>query len=116
MTAQTARSTKPRDDQPFDFNLDAVKAEVNLEPFRFNHGGKRFVMVNLNELDSWEVVALADGGDVKAMMDGFKLALGEQWEAFRAIPLKQWKLRALFTAYRKHCGLDEGESVASDGS
>jgi hypothetical protein len=40
MTTRTA-TVKP-DDKPFDFNLDAVKAEVDLTPWRVHWGGKRF--------------------------------------------------------------------------
>ena len=40
----------------------------------------------------------------------------EQWTAFRKVRLPQYKMKALFDAYREHCGLAEGESAASSDS
>ena len=41
MTTQPKRSVRRPDDQPFDFNLDAVEAEVDLIPFVFRYAGRR---------------------------------------------------------------------------
>jgi hypothetical protein len=111
VTSRTARPTP--DDQPFDFNLDAVKAEVELTPFRFHFDGRRWEMAHLQDLDIWDLVEAAEGGDVKAMLGSFKLALGDDFDDFRKIRLPQYKLTALFKAYQKHCGLEPGESAAS---
>jgi hypothetical protein len=119
MTARTA--TKP-DDQVFDFNLNTVKAEVDLTPFRFLWGTKddpnrRFTMLHLQELDVWDLVAAADGGDMAAMVGAFQAAMNaDDWKAFRATSLPQYKLKALFDAYRTFCGAAEGESPASSDS
>lgn len=111
MTSRTARTTP--DDQPFDFNLDTVKAEVELTPFRVHFDGRRWEMLHLQDLDIWDLVEAAEGGDVKAMLVAFKLALGDEFENFRKIRLPQYKLTALFKAYQQHCGLEPGESAAS---
>lgn len=109
----TRTATKPTDSEPFDFNLDAVKAEVDLAPFRIHWGGRRFEMQHLEALDIWGLLEAAEGGDSAAMVGAFREALGDQWEDFRKIKLPQYKLKALFTAYREHCGLEPGESDAS---
>lgn len=105
--------TQTADDQPFDFNLDAVQAETELRPFRFHWNGKRWEMQHLEALDVWGLMEAAEGGDTAAMTGAFREAMGKQWETFRAIRLPQYKLKALFDAYRKHCGLEPGESAAS---
>ncbi|MFC8520815.1 hypothetical protein [Streptomyces sp. NPDC057257] len=110
------------DDQPFDFNLNTVQAEVELTPFRFLWASKanpnrRFTMKHLQDLDSWELIAAAEGGDLGAMVGAFEAAMGkEQFKDFRATPIPQYKLKALFDAYRKHCGAAEGEEQASSDS
>jgi len=111
MTARTA--TKAQDDKPFDFNLDAVQSEVDLVPFRVHFDGRRFEFAHIEGLDIWDLVEAAEGGEIKAMIGVFRTSLGDQWEDFRKIKFPQYKMKALFTAYRKHCGLEPGESEAS---
>ncbi|MEW2578341.1 hypothetical protein [Streptomyces syringium] len=111
MTARTA--TRTTDDQPFDFNLDAVKAETELTPFRVHFDGRRWEMQHLEALDVWELMEAAEKGEAGAMLGAFRSALGDQYEDFRKIKLPQYKLKALFNAYRNHCGLEPGESGAS---
>jgi hypothetical protein len=111
VTSRTARPTP--DDQPFDFNLDVVKAETELTPFRFHFDGRRWEMAHLQGLDIWDLVEAAEGGDLKAMLGCTKAALGDDFDDFRKIRLPQYKLMALFKAYQKHCGLEPGESAAS---
>ncbi|WP_262702052.1 MULTISPECIES: hypothetical protein [Streptomyces] len=117
MAPRTAtRSPAAADDQPFDFNLDAVKAESELRPFRFHWDGRRFEMQHSEALDIWQLLDNAEQGEIGATLGVFQAALGEQYKDFRAKPLPQWKMKALFDAYRAHCGLAEGESAASSSS
>ncbi|MFF9240108.1 hypothetical protein ACF1AL_14915 [Streptomyces sp. NPDC014801] len=112
MTTRTA--TKP-DDQPFDFNLDTVKAESDLAPWRVHWDGRRWEFRHAEELDVWGLAEGAEAGDIGATMAIFRLALGdEQWADFRKIKLPQYKMKALFEGYKKYCGL--GESEASPAS
>jgi hypothetical protein len=114
MTTRTATAKSPTpDDQPFDFNLDAVKSEVELTPFRVHFDGRRFEFDHIEGLDIWDLVEAAEGGEIKAMIGVFRTSLGDQWEDFRRIKFPQYKMKALFTAYRKHCGMEPGESEAS---
>lgn len=121
MTARTATKS-PADDQPFDFNLNAVAAEVDLSPFRFlwatkDNPNRRFTMTHLQDLDVWELMEAAERGDMGAMIGVFQAAMSrEDWIDFRAVRLPQYKLKALFDAYRQHCGTAEGESPASPAS
>lgn len=111
MTTRTA--TKPADDQPFDFNLDSVQAEVDLAPFRVHHGGRRFEFAHLQGLDVWDLVGAAEAGDLGATLGLFRVALGDSFDEFRKIKLAQFKMQKLFAAYQQHCGLQPGESEAS---
>ncbi|MFD5676109.1 hypothetical protein [Streptomyces sp. NPDC127040] len=111
MTTRTA--TKPADDQPFDFNLDSVQAEVDLAPFRVHHGGRRFEFAHLQGLDVWDLVGAAETGDLGATLGLFRVALGDSFDDFRKIKLAQFKMQKLFAAYQQHCGLEPGESEAS---
>lgn len=113
----TRTATKAPDNQPFDFNLDAVKAEVDLTPWRVNWGARRWEFAHMEDLDVWGLIEAAEGGDVAATVGVFKAALGEkEWQEFRKIRLPQYKLKALFEAYKQHCGVGEGESEASSDS
>jgi hypothetical protein len=119
---RTATKAPAGDDQPFEFNLNAVRSEVELTPFRFlwktdADPNRRFAMTHLQDLDVWELMAAAERGDTGAMVGVFQAAMSEDdWKDFRAVPLPQYKLKALFDAYRKHCGAAEGESPASSDS
>nr|PZN00575.1 MAG: hypothetical protein DIU77_03435 [Thermocrispum agreste] len=110
----TAATRKPADDQPFDFNLDAVVAEVELTPFRVHFGGRRWEFAHMESLDIWQLTAAAGQGDNAALIGVFKTALGdEQFKEFRKIPLPQKAASDLFDAYAKFCGVDPGELPGS---
>lgn len=111
MTTRTATKT---DSTPFDFNLDTVKSEVNLDPFRVHFGGRRWEFAHLNGLDVWDLVEVAEGGDTGATIGLFRAALGDEaFAEFRKVSLPQYKMRALLDAYQEHCGMQSGESEAS---
>lgn len=112
MTTRTATSKTP-DDQPWDFNLDVVEAEVELRPFRVHFGGRRFTFTHMQELNAWDAIEAAESGDIGVVVESLKLALGEQWEDFRKVPMPQHKLTRLFKAWQTHSGLNPGESEAS---
>ncbi|MFE6126811.1 hypothetical protein ACFQ6Q_00840 [Streptomyces sp. NPDC056437] len=115
MTARTATVKKTTaDDQPFDFNLDTVEAEVELRPFRVHFAGKRWEFTHMQALNAWDALAAAEGGDVRVVAESMKLALGDQWEEFRKLPLPQHKVMPLFQAWQKHSGVESGESAASE--
>ncbi|MFF8879600.1 hypothetical protein [Streptomyces flaveolus] len=115
-TKSTAKTT-PADNAPFDFNLDAVKAETESTPFRVHWNGQRFTFAHMQDLDCWEMLAAADGGEANAVMGSLRLALGdEQWAEFRKKPMPQYKLMPLFNAWSEHCGMKPGESSASSDS
>ena len=111
MTTRTA--PKPSDSEPFDFNLDAVQSEVELRPFRVHYNGRRWEFAHMEGLNIWDLVEAAEAGEVQAMVGVFRISLGDQWPDFRKVDFPQYKMKALFTAYRKHCGLEPGESEAS---
>nr|WSS66731.1 hypothetical protein OG284_36915 [Streptomyces sp. NBC_01177] len=118
MTTRTATNNRA-DDEVFDFNLNTVQAESDLRPFVFlwaskENGNRRFTMAHSEGLDVWPLMVAADSGDAAAMASIFREALGPaEWDTFRETPLPQYKLKALFAAYQKHCGQKSGESQAS---
>lgn len=115
MTTRTA--TKRPDDKPFDFNLDAVEAEVDLAPWCVNWGSKPWTFQHAEALDIWKIASAAETGDLESTIAVVRIALGpKQWEEFEKLPMPQYKLKALFKAYREHCGMAEGESEASSDS
>ncbi len=110
-------TTKARDDEPFDFNLDAVKVEKDLRPFRFHYGGKRWEMAHRETLDNLPLLEAAEsGGDPAATLVSLRAAMGDQWEEFRKLGLKGKQLTELVRAYDRFCGTDQGESEGSTGS
>lgn len=121
MTATVRKATlKPADDQPFDFNLDAVEDEKDLRPWRVHYGGRRWEFKHPEAIDAWQVLAEdeANGeGQITAMISVFKVALGEEeYAEFRKLPLPIGKLRKLFEAYQRYGGVEPGESEGSTAS
>lgn len=111
------RTTRRPDDKPFDFDLDAVKSEVELRPWVIKFAGRRWTFAHLQSLSIWPLMDGVGGGDVATVVASFRAALGEaEWEEFRKIELPQFKMTALFNAYEKHCGTSVGESEASASS
>lgn len=108
-TTRARTATKPArpDDKPFDFNLDAIEYDGDLSPFRVHYAGRRWTLTNMQQLDTWEVIEAARGGDITVVAGSLKLALGDQWEDFHKIGLPQWKLMPLFRAWKKHSGGDD---------
>lgn len=125
MTTAAARKTlKPADNKPFDFNLDAVEAEVDLTPWRVHFGGQRWVFKHPQEIDVWDVVAEDEAAGPNgmsanaSMLAVFKCALGDvQYKEFRKIrPLENFRLEQLMKAYKAYGGVKEGESEGSTDS
>jgi hypothetical protein len=113
--SNTRTASRP-DSKPFDFNLDAVQSEVDLTPFVVQWSGRRWTLAHLQGLSVWDLLEAAEGGDIEAMIGVFRTALGNDWGTFRALPLPQYQLKALFDAYQEHCGMPPGESPASASS
>ncbi|KDN86706.1 hypothetical protein [Kitasatospora cheerisanensis] len=113
----STKTVRP-DDQPFDFNLDAVQAEVNLTPFVVHWAGRRWSFAHLQGLDIWEGLKVTGGPGIEAIMGTLRIALGsdDNWAEFQKTPLPGFKVKALFDAYQKHCGMTVGESPASADS
>jgi hypothetical protein len=108
---------KPADDEPYDFNLDSIKVEKTLRPFRFHYSGKRWVMTHRELLDQVPLLEAAErGGDAEATIVSLRTALGDQWEDFRKLGLREKQMNALVTKYGEFCGTSQGESAGSTDS
>lgn len=95
------------------FDLDAVAAEANGEPFEFTFGGDTYTLPPSVDL---RVVGALTAGDVT---DALRRLLGaEQWAKLDASDavFTADQFKALFDAYLAHCGMTTGEAPASTGS
>jgi hypothetical protein len=109
--------TSKTPDKPFDFNLDAVKAEVDLTPFVVQFAGERWSFAHIQDISVWPILEGVGGGDLATIQATLQAALGAQaWTKFKTKHLPQHKMIALFNAYEKHCGASAGESPASSDS
>ncbi|MFJ8755685.1 hypothetical protein [Streptomyces cyaneofuscatus] len=116
-TQQKSAAAKRRpDDKPYDFNLDAVKAEAEMTPWVVVHAGRRWTFEHMRALNIMPLIKSAQLGDASAVIGTLREALGEQWADFEEVGLPQWKAQKLFEAYQTHCGLQPGESLASPES
>lgn len=106
MTTSTKTRSTRQDDKPFDFNLDGVEPEGDLEPFVVHWQNTRWTFTNVQALDCWELIEKATGGEVEVILGTFQLALGDQYKDFRKHPLPQYKLMPLFRAWLTHSGAD----------
>jgi hypothetical protein len=79
------------------FNLDALTRDCTPGPFSAQLGGREFVFSDPKEWD-WQ--------DADTIMSGEQAALAmlgdEQYQAFRAIRMPQWKLDRLMKAVEEH--------------
>ncbi|WP_155885097.1 hypothetical protein [Actinomadura flavalba] len=110
--------SKAPDDKPFDFNLDSVRVEKDLRPFRFRYDGQRFEMAHRETLDQIKMMeAVEAAGEAGGTLASLRLALGDdQWRELRKIGLRGTQLQKLSDAYDAFCGTTTGESPASTDS
>jgi hypothetical protein len=102
-------------------NLDAVaaeaKAEGKYEPFPFTWQGREWTMLHQEQIDTWDVVTEdEDLTENERILMTFEIALGDQWEDFKATPLPLHLLQSLFEDYNAYCGSSPGEDGRSSGS
>lgn len=106
--------TKPR---PTHTNLDALAAESTLEPFPFTWQERNWTLQHQQLIDTWDVIREdEDLTQNQQILELFQIALGDQWEDFKAIPLPLHLLQSLFEDYNAYCGTDPGEDGRSAGS
>jgi hypothetical protein len=99
-----------------EFDLDAVAAEAERDPYPFIWKGQRWVLRHASTIDL-RTLEPADGGDLAAMRLAILSALGEEQAArFNAVPQDANAITVLFDRWTKHAGHDEGESSASPAS
>lgn len=107
-------TTKPADDQPFEFNLDAYVKGMDHAPFRFHWKDRRWEMAHFEVVDAWEIAKAIKTGDDEQIL---AVTMGaEQSDDFRKIPIPQGALQEMVRKYFKHCGVDPGEFLGSTGS
>ncbi len=105
---------KPR---PTRSDLDALAAEATFEPFPFKWQGREWTLQHQQLIDTWDVIR--EGEDLtqnQQILELFQIALGDQWEEFKAIPLPLHLLESLFEDYNAYCGTEPGEDERSAGS
>jgi hypothetical protein len=94
------------------FDLDAVAAEADGEPFVFTFGGEEYVLAP--KVDIRVGIALAEEDWIGAL----RRMLGDQWDRLVASPaaLTGPLAGTLIRAYLDHSGQSAGESSASSRS
>lgn len=109
------------------FNLNAVAAEAQQDPFVFEYGppvdgdpdGNVWRLAPILDLD-YRLVERADGGEVEAVRevisDRMETAEQGQWKRFDKLDLGIGLLDKLFAAWLDHNGLKPGESRRSSTS
>jgi hypothetical protein len=106
--------TKPADNQPFEFNLDAFVKGMDHAPFRFHWSGRRWEMAHFDAIDSKETKKAVQSGDDDEIL---KLAMGgEQFAAFDEIPIPNGGRNEMVKQYFRHCGVNVGELLGSTSS
>ncbi len=98
------------------FDLDAYAAEARQEPFRFRLGGQEFAAAHMRDINWQGIAGEEEFGAPRTGHELLKLALGDQWEKFEQIGLSSGGYNELQRRWHEHCGIDLGESGASDGS
>lgn len=99
-----------------EFDLDAVAAEAEKDPYPFSWKGQRWVLKHASTIDL-RTLEPADGGDLAAMRLAILSALGEEQAArFNTVPQDADAMAALFDRWTNHAGNAEGESPASPAS
>ena len=106
------------------FNLNAVAAEAQADPFVFEYGpavdndpdGNVWRLAPILDLD-YRLVERADGGEVDAVRevisDRMEAAEPGQWKRFDRLDLGIGLLDKLFAAWLDHNGMKPGESRPS---
>jgi hypothetical protein len=93
-------------------DLDALERDETAEPFEFTVAGQTFSLIAPGDIDWHYAQALEDGSPEMLL----QALLGDQYDAFTAIPLPGWKVNKLLMAWGTHNGVDLGEFSASSGS
>lgn len=107
----------PQDKPKVSLNLDSLERENRAEPFSVVIGGKRYVLLDVQDTDYRALL-----GGLRAAQTGRPEVLmalivpAKDIEAFDANSLPTYKLQALIAAYMKHYGVDLGEAPASSPS
>jgi hypothetical protein len=97
------------------FDLDALEAEANEEPFTFRLGGDVFTLAAPEDAD-WQVID--ELSETNAGLRAFiqELMSAEDWEKFSSHKLSSKKLTALLDACNQHYGATPGKSRTSGRS
>lgn len=118
-TRTTPKPSVPNRKDTFDLDT-LVKDGDAPKPLPVRLGGEEFVFQDLDEADYWAELAEAPAEeDVETQL---RIMLGDdQYEKFRAKPLKGWQLNALMKKLDDHFGFtkrmgDQGEDNASSTS
>jgi hypothetical protein len=95
------------------FDLDALEAEAQDEPFTFTLAGEVFTMLSPEEVD-WRVADnLSNGDGIQHFVSDL---LGDDFKRFAKHKVSSRQLAALIEACTTHYGITPGESRASGGS
>jgi hypothetical protein len=99
-----------------EFDLDAAAAESAKAPLRFRWKGESWSMKHMSSVD-WRIIEAANSGEFTLIRKAFSAAMGkEQFERWEEVDQDLDAVTMLFTRWREHAGVTEGESPASADS
>lgn len=95
-----------------------LQREAAAEPFVASVGEHTLTMKHIVDVDQFSLAELFANSkplsDLEFLTSLFRLTMDEdEFTRLRGLNLSRNDLNALFDAYKKHCGTDEGESPAS---
>jgi hypothetical protein len=113
-TRSTPKPKVPNRSETFDLDILEKDGEAP-KPLPVRLGGEEFVFNDLDEADYWAELAEAPAEeDVETQL---RIMLGEeQYERFRAKPLKGWKLNALMKRLDDHFGFTKRMGSQGEGN
>lgn len=101
-------------EEQYDYDLDAVKLEVeNAPPFKFKWRDEVWELPLMEALDFSDQLALESA----TVEDSLRLIMGsDQFDRFTSEPISTARARNVIEAWQRHQGLEPGESRASSRS
>lgn len=89
--------------------------EAGGEPFRFEWDGGTYEIPHVRDMDVFRVqdTITASSSEDDLIFALFSAGMGDNWSDLKAAGMNQQTFANLVTAWRRHCGLIQGESSAS---
>lgn len=116
-TRNSKRPVKVEKPRPKLTDLDALEAESTYDPYPFRWKGRDWSLLHMQKIDTWDVIREdEDLTQNQQILELLEIALGDQWQEFKDIPLPLHLMQDLFEDYNAYCGTSPGEDERSASS